>query len=658
MGLVFYSVIAAGLGSLLPISLRSGMGVVGIRFSLGYALMVVPTYVAHIILQLPLGATLAVSVILCLAGFVAQLRRRNDLSAWRGLLVHPAFLLIAAGGVAILLNGGVGYIPYGQDEFSHWLATPRLINLGGGWANVVNSLHLPYYTPGWQLTLLLPWQWTGNEDFGLSAAAPFVLHVTVIALIYDIAVFVVRRKGGIGAFRAVLMAWGFVLLFLAAEGMGRLWSYTLLIEPPQIYSYATVILLIYAAEVTGQDRKPLYAIAGAVLASAYLYKVAALVFIPAIIGLACIVLLNRKKSLPDRLSESWLTVALLAGPILVAIISWFAAVEARSCSPLSLSAAQLAQAMSLDWQDLARRFGGAVWTYGAGYKTALSLAAGLGVIGALAAGTYRATLILVLVSAVYFTMLYIYHLTCMGAYYFETLNSIPRFTRVPLQVFHALGLVMLLDTALSFAEKRGWTVSGVLAQLGRRRWIAGVFVTVIVVLGAWQGRQIYRSVIDTTTRAYQNVDQRIPEIQRAANRIESLRGDVLPESPVLTILSQGGDNAVINYAQFYAMDYRDGKLKPRFSVAGEVSWAPEPVNVWQTKASIEDVVRQLAKADIIWPINVDPWLMKALSRLIPDRSCLSALPDRALICETVDGSTIRYKCIEKQDPAAIRAFSG
>lgn len=567
-----------------------------------------------------------------------------------GLVVHPAFLLIVAGGVAILLNGGIGYLPYGNDEFSNWLGTPRLIHLSGDWARVLDLIHLPYYTPGWHLTLLLPWQLMGVEDFGLSAAAPFVLHVTVIALIFDIVVFEVRRRAGANASQATLLAWGFVLLFMAAEGTGRLWSYTLLVEPPQIYSYVTVFLLIYAAEVTGRDRISLYAIAGTVLASSYLYKVAALVFVPAIIGLACVVLLSRAKVLPSRFNESWLTVALLTGPLLVAIMSWFAAVDARSCSPLSLSADQWAKAMSLDWQGLGRRFGGAVWTYGAGYKTVLTLGAGLGVICALAAGKFRATTLLVLVSAVYFVMLYIYHLTCMGAYYFETLNSIPRFTRVPLQVFHAVGLVMLLDAALSFSEKRNWSVSGVLVPSGRRRWIAGFFVTVVAVLAAWQGRQIYRSVVDTTTRAYQKVDERIPEIQRAAHRIESLRGNMLSKQPVLALLSQEGDTAIIAYARFYAMDYRDGKLTPRYFVTRQVSWAPEPVNVWQTKASIDDVILTLSKADILWPIKVDPWLMKALGHLVADPLCLSALPDRALIREQGDGGAIRFRCIGKQAP--------
>ncbi len=647
LGLVFYYVVATGLGYLAPLSLRSGLGVTGIRFALGYAAMVVFTYVAQILLGIPLGVTVALLLILALVGIAIQIRRWRDHSQWVQFLVHPAVILTAAGAAAIALNGGIDYLPYGNDEFSSWLATPRLIHLSGSWAAVAGSLNHSTYTPGWQLTLLLPWQLLGQEDFGMSSSAPFILHVAEIALIYDIAVFLLRQRVDMMAHSAKLAAWVFVLLFLAVEGTGRLWAYTLLIEQPQIYSYAAIILLIYAAETSGKDSKALFGVAGVILASAYLYKIAALTLIPAVMGLSAVAFFNRTKNIPARIKESVTTAALLAGPILIAMISWSMVMSSKSCSPFTLSSEQVAYVLTLDWKGLAVRFGSAVWDYGVGYKTILSIAAGLGMVGAIAGGKYRAALVMILLSVGYFSALYLYHLTCFGPYYFETLNSIPRFTRVPLQVFHALGLVMLFDTALSFAGKMKWAANGRVNRLMNRPSMVGALVLSIIALGGWQGRQITRSVVDTTTRAYQNIDPRIKEMRLAAKRIEGLRGVMLPKKPVLTIVSQGGDSAVISYARFFAMGYEESRISPRFIVSNEFSWAPLKNNIWQTQGSLEGTVKKLFQADIIWPIKLDPWLMKGLGRLVPDPSCLAALPGKALIRDNTDINAPQFRCIEK-----------
>ena len=623
------------------------MSTLGVRFTLGYATMVISVYVAHILFGVPLRVTVAGLAVLTIAGFILALRRQKDWSDWPKWLSHPAFLLIILGGAAIVVNGDIGYLPFGHDEFTHWLATPRLIHMSGNWAAVVSSLSLPFYTPGWQLTLLLPWQMSGKEDLGLSAAAPFVLHVTVISLMYDFVIFQLRRRIDMSHIMAILTAWAFVLLFLAAEGMGRLWAYTLLIEQPQIYSYTTVLFLIYITETTGQDRKPLYAVAGTVLASAYLYKVAALIFIPAVIGLSCILYFGHTKNRSDRIKDSLLTTALLAGPILIAALTWSMAVDANNCSPFSLSPAQMDQALSLDWEGLASRLSLAIGSYVIGYKLVLTLAASLGVVAAVFRGNYRATMVLVLLSATYFLLLYLYHLACFGAYYFENLASIPRFTRVPLQMFHALGLVMLVDVVLDYVAGTKGIIRDKINRLWCHRWMAAGLVILIVILGAWQGRQVNRSVVDMTTRAYQNIDMRIVEMRTAAKRIESLRGTTLSKKPVLMIISQGRDNAVISYAHFFAISYSEGRVDPHFTVSGVVSWSPEPSNVWQSKASIEDVTRQLSKADIIWPINLDPWIMKAIGRLVTDINCLNALPNKALVRDTGDRNVIRFRCIQK-----------
>lgn len=642
LGLVFYSAISAGLGCLLPMSLRSGMGMIGVRFSLGYSAMVILVYMAHVQLGLSLGVTVGILVIFSMVGVLIRVRGNFDRSDLQQFILHPAPLLIVFGGTVVIVNGGIAYLPFGNDEFSVWLATPRLIHLSGSWAAVVDSLIHSHYTPGWQLTLLLPWQLLGKEDFGMSAAAPFVLHVTVIALIFDIVVFQLRRRMDMTLSVAIMLAWAFVLLFLAAEATGRLWTYTLLIEQPQIYSYTTILLLMFTAEATGDDQKFLYGAAGIILASAYLYKVAAMIFIPAIIGLSCIFLFDRKKIISERLMESLLSVTLLIGPVLVVMFSWKMSVDSNSCSFLSLSQDQFAQASSR-----AAIFSSAIWTYVVGYKFILTLAASLGVVGALLTGKYRATLVLTLSGTCYFMILYLYHLTCFGPINWDNLISIPRFTRVLLQTFHALGLVMLFDTVLILAAKRYRNLIGEPNHLWNHSWIVGAFAIIVAVMAAWQVRMLFHSVVDTTTRVYQNVDTRIAEVRMAANRIESFRGHSLPRRPIVTFLSQKSDSAILNYAYFYALGYSNDKISPHFTVSHAVSWSSLFGNDTQEKAHARDVIKQLSLADIVWPISIDPWLIKIIESFVPEKSCLNALPDQALFRYTDDKNSVRFRCIEK-----------
>ena len=136
-------------------------------------------------------------------------------------------------------------------------------------------------------------------------------------------------------------------------------------------------------------------------------------------------------------------------------------------------------------------------------------------------------------------------------------------------------------------------------------------------------------------------------MRAAARLIDVLRGNSLPIRPVLKIISQGQDNAVLDYAHFYAMNYKMGKPYPHFTISNTFSWSPEPSNIWQTKSNVEDVVLDLSQADIIWPINLDPWLLKILSRLVSDSSCLNTLPNKALIRYTADGTPVRFRCVDK-----------
>jgi hypothetical protein len=646
MGILIYTFLAAGLGCWPRLSSRSGMSMTGLRLALGYAAMILVLYVVQAIAGVSGAASFWVLFALAAGGMFVRLRTVRWSGNILGFSLHPVWLLLLAGGAAVIANGGVDYLPVTNDEFSHWLGNPVKINAFGSWSAAGDSLHLADYPPGWPLLLALPWQVTGNVDFGAASTAPFVLHVATIGIVFDVVVFLIRKHLNTGSSKCVLGGWAFILLLLAAETLGPLWPTTLLIEPPQILGYTIVLLLLFASGVAKEDQRTLEFSTGTVLASCYLIKSAALLFAPAILGVFLLRLLLSTED-RNRLRNALISSARVILPVIIVAVSWGFISEDKSClySPLAtLSPEALARAGGLDWQDLANRYTAALWEYTSSYKTPLTIAAMIGIIAALVRRNFVVPLALTLMGTAYLALLYWYHLTCFGDYYFEHLNSIERFTRVLLRTLHAVGLVLLLDAALHILAR--YTVGREASPRIPARLVTVGLLLGIVVLGAWQMSRVYRSVDIVTTRTGQSIDFRVDEMRKAAILIEKLKGTSLPDVPVFQIVSQGMDSAVVDYALFFALSHRRGNTGPRYKVARSHSWSPDPINTWQSRADREQVRTVLEEADIIWPTNLDPWLTNVLAELT-DNECLRALPAKALIrVRSVPGKP-RFACIDK-----------
>ena len=646
MGILIYTFLAAGLGCWPRLSSRSGMSMTGLRLALGYAAMILVLYVVQAIAGVSGAASFWVLFALAAGGMFVRLRTVRWSGNILGFSLHPVWLLLLAGGAAVIANGGVDYLPVTNDEFSHWLGNPVKINAFGSWSAARESLHLADYPPGWPLLLALPWQVTGNADFGAASTAPFVLHVATIGIVFDVVVFLIRKHLNTGSSKCVLGGWAFILLLLAAETLGPLWPTTLLIEPPQILGYTIVLLLLFASGVAKEDQRTLEFSTGTVLASCYLIKSAALLFAPAILGVFLLRLLLSTED-RNRLRNALISSARVILPVIIVAVSWGFISEDKSClySPLAtLSPEALARAGGLDWQDLANRYTAALWEYTSSYKTPLTIAAMIGIIAALVRRNFVVPLALTLMGTAYLALLYWYHLTCFGDYYFEHLNSIERFTRVLLRTLHAVGLVLLLDAALHILAR--YTVGREASPRIPARLVTVGLLLGIVVLGAWQMSRVYRSVDIVTTRTGQSIDFRVDEMRKAAILIEKLKGTSLPDVPVFQIVSQGMDSALVDYALFFALSHRRGNTGPRYKVARSHSWSPDPINTWQSRADREQVRTVLEEADIIWPTNLDPWLTNVLAELT-DNECLRALPAKALIrVRSVPGKP-RFACIDK-----------
>lgn len=636
LGIVFYSGLAYGLGLLVP--RQAQMNSPGLRFAAGAVLLIIAIYACAVVFALSLGMSVAAIAALAALGW-GRAALGFDRDALASAATHPAFLLPLLGIAAVWAHGGIGYAPYLIDEFTNWIGVSRIIHWAGSYEAVRETLYLPGYTPGWRLLPLMPWQITGNMEFGWSAAAPFVLHVAVLALVYDLIVEALQRDSRLPAWMCRLAGWLVFLLILTAEAMGRLWTSEMLVEQPQIYLLSAALLLLLRAEMAAGARHALHWAAGAALAAGFLLKNAVAAAAPGALLVAVTPLFNRKRPLGARVQESVLIGAALLAPLAAALLSWNAIAPPDGCLASPLSVLSTGIPPTYDPADLARRFGAAVGAYLLAYKLPVTIAAAIGIALGAYVGFFRGTLLWFGFTSAYFAALYWYHLTCFGDYYYQELNSIPRFTRVPLQAFHALGLVLLIVAPLRLGIARH--SQGL--PIARSAAIAAC-AALTLVLGAWQLRQTYRSVVDLSSRAYQIVDPRIAEMRDATAFVRLHAGRDLPARPRLAILGQGQDGDVRGYAVYFALQPAPQGPTPLFDVHGRTSWAPVASNVWQTTATVEDVIRELAAVDILWPVSLDPWLISAvLSRLVADPACLARLPNVAMVREAGD----RFRCLAK-----------
>ena len=379
LGIFFYSYAAIGLGSLLPPIRAVYFLNFGARFIAGYGLLTLYVYVVHVLARLSLDLTIFSTLFLATIG-IGYAIFRDKFQYLSDLLIHPAFVLIVIGVISVQINGGIDYIPFTIDEFTNWLGASRQIYLHGDYESIRKTIRVSGYTPGWRLLLMLPWQIVGAIEEGLSAAAPFVFHVAVVALIFDIAVFLIRSHTTISQAQALFFAWVFLVVFLAAEAMGKLWTYTLLIEQPQIYSISAVLLFLYlSAKLQGLDgtsRQSLFIYAGITLAMSYLIKSAALLFIPTIAFFAAVPILNRHffptSSWRMRLEFSLLVLA----PIVIILVTWSIMNPSQDSlgSPISTLGLLFKGNFALDdITDLASRYLSAIWNYTSAYKLPITL---------------------------------------------------------------------------------------------------------------------------------------------------------------------------------------------------------------------------------------------------------------------------------------------
>lgn len=626
LGLILFLILMIGLGALLPpvrIGTRTSLGAMCLG---GYALMIGVIFFGHVVLQIPMSITVWGMAVFAMLAIARRLATRDI--TLRSMISHPCLILPAFAAMTILANGGIDYLPFAIDEFTNWIGMSRLIYFNGGYEAVRESIYLPGYTPGWRMALTIPWFFNSTLAPGQSTAAPFILHVGLVALFFDLIRHAFEKRFPAQLRHSYLIAWLALMLYLSVQTTGALWTYTLLIEQPQIYTFAGLAFLLYLLDEEETQRRNILFYAGLVLMLGYLIKSAALMFVP---GLLLAVLLPGLRNIgKQQCRKAVVETAIALGPVAITAVAWMALKPAGITNCLSaplmtFSAESLAAAAALDWQDLARRFSSAIFSFLAVYKWPVSVCAVIGTGLAVVIRKPSAVIAIGVFTAFYIGILYWFHLTCFGPYYFEKLASIERFTRVALQPIHALGLLALGIAAMQFL-KRSW-IDAVLDH----RFSTVALACVLTALFSWQSVSLARNVDDMTTRNHQNVDFRIAEVARAADFIAT-QAQGSPTPPIVQFISQGTDADILGYAKYYSIVDGGKGHKLLYKYAPNVSWsAGKSANAWQLSSDPEALRKIFSKADIIWPVITAPWIDSVLKDLIAGEACAPTLSKTILI---------------------------
>jgi hypothetical protein len=631
-GLATVTLVLLGLGSLLPRP-DDEQPWLGVRFLGGYSLLIVGLYLASAVgpLPLPVGARVVAGA--AAIGWLLSLGYRGSVHLNKGSLVHPVIVLPVAVAAVAAASGGLSYEPVAWDEVGNWLLRARsAVRLGHIMGPEVETSH-PEYPPGWSLALAFPNLLLGRWREADAAPMQFLMHVGLLGAVWDVVVRLTRRHG-IPSGRAAMLAWVFVLAMLAVEATWRLVPTSLLIEKPQIYSIAALcVLSLLAAEVPVRPTA-LSLQMGLLFAASYLLKVAVLAFAPALLLAWVVAVLPNCRSLAMKRAAAC---GLLLPPVIVYVTWRVLDPGGGECmsNPVAIFRQMLAGESGYGPAlDLAWRLTQAVATYIGGYKPALTA----GALAAMIVAVVRRPAAILLPGVLfvyltgYFLALYLYHLFCFGDFYFNTLNSIDRFTRVPLRIIHLLGPLMALTAILPMAT-----------QWMNQRRVRATLAAALVALGGWQVRQVEKSLTVMSTRQDEDGGSLVGlmnEARAAMAEIVALRDRYPGLDDRVLLIDQGSPGTMSNLAG-YAFS---GILR----LEREYSWGETRGNPWMAAIALPAMRARLLSASIIWPHTVDPWMLSALTELVDDEACrraptrflLIAAPDRTkLICipRTVGG---------------------
>ena len=649
-GYLLYILLGFGLGALVPGPGRIGFSSPGLRLFLGIGLAPIAVFVLH--KNMGLGLFHSVSVIFAAAaaglalGVWRLARNRPSLED----TFNPAFVLPAVIGIVALNFGALDYVPYLGDEFSGWINIAKQINAVGGYAPEDMFGLQADYTPGWPLLMSFPALLLGQFEERMVGLLPAGMHAGLLGLVFDLAGRTLINFGDFSAARRAVYSWLIVLLLLSAEATGQLVARNLLVEPPQIYGIGVTMMLAVAMFLPGVSQSWASFLIGLSFAILYFIKVTALALLPPILFLAVILPFAERffagSLAPARGSVNWiaqsiknLAAALLPGVLLIVLFKSSISSSTPFGSPSSVLLPEMfAKAFSLQSLEITRLVGGAVWDFTATYKTPVSIAALIGLIAAAFNPRWRLVIaVLLAFLLVYFAALNWYHLTIWD----DNLRSIQRYSRIPVRVFHLIGLMLLF---VNVAELVLGRESSRLKHFLESRLPFVLAIGLVVVLAVWQVRQIDRRIADLSTRQFQHVAAFHTSVPKAAKQMGQILRQLGDRKVNLLVVQQGGNPDILEVVHYYLVSnsYRSGI--PNIQFHAVVSW---PLASSSNPSAAERLDKAMTKADVIWPVRLDEAMSRRLRELTGPGKCAQPMADNFFLSD--HGNPPQLRCVTKTD---------
>ncbi len=614
----------------------------GLRFFLASMVLIIALYLGNVVFRLPLSAMAPLLAVVASIGIARAIwRARINFRRLFAATLHPIWIFAALVGLLAALHGGIDYLPFTGDEVSSWLRLARQIYLADDyWSDQTNYDH-PGYTNGWPLLVAFVNVPAGQWGDGNAALVPFLLHLGICGLIFD----VLRQAASeaIGPNRggdtwATLLAWLGMLALLAVEASWLLIPRFLLIDEPLLYAFLGLFLTAIVGLQHDRGRTCIAAYLGLILAAGYLLKISMLAAVPAL----GVILIAYMYYDPRPLTTGIRYASLMFAPLILASFSWSRSMTGAECNASPISLLGLDGGLSIDRLSY---IGHLYARSAADYLMSYKVPATFGALGCIATALWRPRWLWIVGAVAIFILgysaaLYLSYFSCIEIVDDELL-SFQRYFLVNLRMLHVIGPIVLALTIFEIDRAHSWSRSIV-----TRNWARPAALTTLGVLFCLQIWQAERSLVDLATRRYQETMNAVlvTRIKYESAALRVLIEKFGLEAPRISIIAQGGYGVEIDFGNYFGIKSKpDGGSNFLYTIVPPYSWGVRTTSFTTEIAEKEALVAWWRGFDIVWPIQLDEFTRSAIADIIDDDDCRRR-PERYFLVKTIPAA---FRCVSK-----------
>lgn len=662
MGFVVTYATIAGLSGLVPHFFIPGQTRedrdpwIGLRFFLAGTAIPLLIYVFNLVFNIGLRASAWTIATLAMVGAARliwpYLQGQRTVTLLR--LTHPIFLVPLAVIIVIGSQGGLEYIPINGIEVSGHLYDTSLRFATDTWLSPDARFQFQQYTPAWSFFLLYPT--LVLDEFGPHpAATPVLMHLGLLALIYDLVPRLADPDGILKNRDRALLGWITVLTLLGVEAFWRLFPLHLVMALGQIYTAAAIFTILMAGLMNGVDRLKLSAAIGFIFAVGYIFKAAGIT-LGLSLGVIWLAFVVWEKNDPRWTYDFrtltrravFFAVALL-GPGTLIYLSWKLKSEPQHClDSVSWYIQRVIDGKFFDEKSAAasKSFVLRFWNYVSVYKLPVSLL-GASLI-ALSVFLKRFRWISFAVFAwiiIYFGALWIFYIGCG---YDQEILTTGRYARITLRPIHGLGIML----AIIFSTR--WAIALFGNKLKTAVVSRSVTITAalfVATVGIWQASVMVSDIVEVGERLRPDALERGERYKTDYAEVKAIKRILHTrkrETPSLLMIHQGGAESEIDLNAAVLLSVNVSGKGPiyHYNLNSIFKFHPDTPRWGVLVASEEEVPPELLAHDVIWPIKTDKWFRKILAPLLDSAECIER-PEGFFLFKTDSGDN--FECIAKSD---------